>query len=198
MYTDKLQQGKKARAEIVSSLLASLFERGNLAEGERDQVQELAIRLGQALKIPEDHLASLALFAQVYDLGKVGLPDSIIHSSMHSNTGELTEAEREALHRHPESGYRIASSSPELADVADLILKHHENYDGSGYPLGLKDDAIPIECRILSVAIAYSAMTNPRPYAKTLTPAQALAELQRCAGSQFDPAAVTTFVKMMA
>jgi diguanylate cyclase (GGDEF)-like protein/PAS domain S-box-containing protein len=198
MYTDKLQQGKKARAEIVSSLLASLFERGNLAEGERDQVQELAIRLGQALKLSEDHLARLALFAQVYDLGKVGLPDSIIHSSMHSNTGELTEAEREALHRHPESGYRIASSSPELADVAELILKHHENYDGSGYPLGLKEDAIPVECRILSIAVAYSAMTNPRPYAKTLSHEEALAELKSCAGGQFDPDVVEIFVEKMA
>jgi diguanylate cyclase (GGDEF)-like protein/PAS domain S-box-containing protein len=198
MYTDKLQQGKKARAEIVSSLLSSLFERGNLAEGERDQVQELAIRLGQALKLPEDQMARLALFAQVYDLGIVALPDSVIHSSMQSNTGGLTSAEREALHRHPEIGYRIASSSPDLADVADLVLKHHENYDGKGYPLGLKGNAIPIECRILSVAVSYSAMTNPRAYAKTLNHADALAELQRCAGSQFDPEVVEAFFTMMA
>jgi diguanylate cyclase (GGDEF)-like protein/PAS domain S-box-containing protein len=197
MYTDKLQQGKKARAQIVSSLLSSLFERGNLAEGERDQVQELSIRLGQALKLPEDHLARLALFTQVYDLGKVGLPDSIIHSSMQNNKGGLTDAEREALHRHPESGYRIASASPELADVAELILKHHENYDGTGYPLGLKEDAIPVECRILSIAVAYSAMTNPRPYAETLSHEEALAELERCAGSQFDPKMVKVFAGMM-
>ncbi len=197
MYTEKLEQGKKARAEIVSSLLSSLFERGNLAEGEREQVQQLVIRLGQALKLSEDHLARLALFAQVYDLGKVGLPDSIVHSSMQSNAGELTEAEREALHRHPETGYRIASSSPELADVADFVLKHHENYDGSGYPLGLKEDAIPVECRILSIAVAYSAMTSPRPYAETLSHEEALAELKCCAGSQFDPEVVEAFAKML-
>ncbi len=198
MYTDKLQQGKKARAEIVSSLLASLFKRGNLAEGESDQVQELAIRLGQTLKLPEDNLARLALLAQVYDLGKVGLPDSIIHNSMQSKAGSLSDAEREALHRHPEIGYRIASSSPDLTDVADLILKHHENYNGSGYPLGLKEDAIPVECRILSIAIAYSAMTNPRAYADRLSHKEALAELKRCAGSQLDPEVVEVFVEMMA
>jgi len=116
---------------------------------------------------------------------------------MQNNAGNLTDAEREALHRHPESGYRIASSSPELADIAELILKHHENYDGSGYPLGLKNDAIPVECRILSIAVAYSAMTNPRPYAKTLTHEEALAELNRCAGSQFDPQFVETFVDII-
>ncbi len=127
----------------------------------------------------------------------VGLPDSIIHSSMQSNTGELSEAEREALHRHPESGYRIASSSPELADVADLILKHHENCDVSGYPLGLKDDAIPVECRILSIAVAYSAMTNPRPYAETLSHEEALAELKNCAGRQFDPQLVEAFMSIL-
>ncbi len=197
MYSDKLQQGKKARSAIVSSILSSLFDRGNLDEGERDQVQVLVVHLGEALQLSEGRMANLALLAQVYDLGKVGLPDNIIHSGMQSNADELTEAEREALHRHPETGYRIASSSPELADVADLVLKHHEKYDGSGYPLGLKGEEIPIENRILSVVIAYSAMTNPRPYAPTLTPAQALAELKRCAGSQFDPLMVETFVNLI-
>ncbi len=196
MYSDKLQQGKKARSAIVSSLLSSLFDRGNLAEGDRDQVQELAVHLGEALQLSEGRMANLILLAQVYDLGKVGLPDNLIHNDMQSNADELTEVEREALHRHPETGYRIASSSPELADVADLVLKHHEKYDGSGYPLGLKGEEIPIENRILSVVIAYSAMTNPRPYAPTLTPAQALAELKRCAGSHFDPLMVETFVNL--
>ncbi len=196
MYNNKLQHGTKARADIVSSLLASLFERGNLAEGERDQVHELSIRMGQALGLKDDRLANLALLAQVYDLGKVGLPDSTLHSNMLSKCGGLSEAEREAIHRHPEAGYRIASSSPELAGVADLILKHHENFDGSGYPVGLKGENIPTECRILAVAIAYSAMTNKRAYAETLTHEEALAELKRCAGSQFDPTIVEIFLQL--
>lgn len=197
MYTDKLQQGKKARAEIVSALLASLFGHGNLAEGDRDQVQALAIRLGQVLNLKEERLTRLALLGQVYDLGKVGLPDNLLHHRMLGKVGELSEAEREAIHRHPETGYRIATASPELLGVADYILMHHENYDGSGYPQGIKSDSIPVENRILSIAIAYSAMTNPRPYAKTLTHEEALAELKRCAGSQFDPELVKAFAGLM-
>ncbi len=84
-----------------------------------------------------------------------------------------------------------------MADIAELILKHHENYDGSGYPLGLKTDAIPIECRILAVAISYSAITNPRPYAEALSHKEALAELKRCAGSQFDPELVDIFTNIL-
>lgn len=197
MYNDKLQRSKKARAEIVSSLLSSLFERGNLAEGEREQVQELSIRLGEALKLEESRMVDLELLSQVYDLGKVGLPDSLLHNAMLTKTEELTEAEREAIFRHPETGYRIASASPDLAGVSEMVLKHHENYDGSGYPLGLKGKDIPLENRILSIAIAFSAMTNPRPYAETLTPEDALAELQRCAGIQFDPQLVEIFIEML-
>jgi len=197
MYTEKLEQGKKARTEIVSSLLASLFKRDNLAEGERAQVQELAIRLGLALKLEESRMADLELLAQVYDLGKVSLPDNLLHQSILENTEELTEAEREAIHRHPETGYRIALASPDLAGVAELILRHHENYDGSGYPLGLKGEKVPIECRILAIAIAYSAMTHPRPYAETLSHAEALAELKRCSGSQFDPQLVEIFNELI-
>ncbi len=197
MYTEKLEQGKKARTEIVSSLLASLFKRDNLAEGERAQVQELAIRLGLALKLEESRMADLELLAQVYDLGKVSLPDNLLHQSILENTEELTEAEREAIHRHPETGYRIALASPDLAGVAELILRHHENYDGSGYPLGLIGEMVPVECRILAIAIAYSAMTHPRPYGRILTHEEALAELKRCAGSQFDPQLVEIFNELI-
>ncbi len=197
MYNDKLQQGKKARKEIVSSLLSSLFERGNLAEGERNQVQELSVRMGLALKLDKSRMAELELLSQVYDLGKVGLPDNLLHSSMLTKADELTEAEREAIFRHPETGYRIASASPELAGIAEMVLRHHENYDGSGYPLGLKEEEIPLENRILSIAIAYSAMTKPRSYAEMKTHEEALDELKRCAGNQFDPVAVEAFVKMM-
>ncbi len=197
MYTEKLEQGKKARSEIVSSLMSSLFKRSIMDEGARAQVQELSIRLGMALMLEDSRMAKLELLAQVYDLGKVGLPDHLLRQSTLKNPRELTEAEREAIYRHPETVYRIAEASPDLAGVAEMILRHHENYDGSGYPLGLKGEEIPLENRILSIAIAYSAMTSPRSDSEIISHEEALAELHSCAGSKFDPKLVNVFTGMI-
>lgn len=197
MYKDKLERSKLARANIVASLLDSLYKHNNLNEGDSAQVQELCERMGQALKLNEKQMANLQLLSKVYDLGKTSMPDQHTHRNLKQKTGELTEADQEAIHRHPEIGYRIASSSPELSGVADLILRHHEKMDGSGYPLGLKGADIPIECRILAIVSAYSAMTHSRPYAKTLTSEEALTELQRYAGTQFDPQLVEVFIDIL-
>jgi len=198
MYKDKLQRGQLARAGIVSSLIEKLSERGDLGEGDATEVRLLCDRLGRALKLQKSELGNLGLLSRVFDLGKVNMPDQLIHSSLKQKAGELNEAERETIRRHPEIGYRIAASSPELIGIADLILRHHENFDGSGYPLGIEAEEIPIECRILAIAIAYSAMTHPRPYAKKLEPEEALAELKRCAGTQFDPQLVKEFIALIA
>ncbi len=198
MYDDKLKRGKLARAGIVASLVESFSVRGNLGEGDSDQVRKLCERMGQALKLDNDQAADLQLLARVYDLGKVSMPEQLIYKNLKQKTAELTEKERETIRRHPEIGCRIANSSPELIGVADLILYHHEKVDGSGYPLGLKGDEIPLECRILAIVTAYSAMTHSRPYAKTFKPAEALAELKRCAGTQFDPQLVETFLSLIA
>jgi diguanylate cyclase (GGDEF)-like protein/PAS domain S-box-containing protein len=197
MYKDKLKRSQLARAAIVDSLVNALSTRNDLGEGNSTQVQDLAEQFGRHLQLGENALNNLQTLAKVYDLGKVNMPDQLVHSSLKEKEGELTGAEREAIRRHPEIGYRIASSSPELSAVADLILHHHENYDGSGYPLGLKDDEIALECLILAIVIAYSAMTNHRPYAKKLKPMEALEELKRCAGSQFDPQLVEEFIALI-
>ncbi len=198
MYKDKLKRSQQARAAIVASLVDTLSRRKNLGEGNSAQVEELVNRFGRHLQLGKKEFANLKLLSKVYDLGKVNMPDQLMHSSLKEKEDDLTAAEREVIYRHPEIGYRIASSSPELSGVADLILHHHENYDGSGYPLGLKGDEIALECRIMAIVIAYSAMLNHRPYAKKLKPEEALAELKRCAGSQFDPQLVEEFISLIA
>jgi len=111
----------------------------------------------------------------------------------------LYEAFREYIEmkRHSEIGYIIAMSPPDLGPIAEFILKHHEWWNGQGYPLGLKGEEIPLECRILAVADAYDAMTSDRPYRSSLSQSKALAELKRCAGVQFDPKLVDKFVDLL-
>jgi HD-GYP domain-containing protein (c-di-GMP phosphodiesterase class II) len=128
----------------------------------------------------------------VHDLGKVGIPDSILFKP-----GSLTGKEWEIMRQHPEKGYRIAQATTDLAGIADLILMHHERWDGHGYPLGLAGEEIPIECRILAIADSFDAMTNDRPYRKAMPVEEALAELEKCSGTQFDPQLVAAFLEIM-
>jgi HD-GYP domain-containing protein (c-di-GMP phosphodiesterase class II) len=109
--------------------------------------------------------------------------------------GALSEDEMTEMRRHSEIGHRIAQSSPDLLPVSDWVLKHQEWWNGKGYPLGIAGEDIPVECRILAIADAYDAMTSDRPYRKAMQHAAAIAELQRCSGTQFDPVLVVLFVQ---
>ncbi|MDW7730311.1 MAG: diguanylate cyclase [Bacillota bacterium] len=192
MYRDKLYHRSSRRNQTVQALMAALSERDFISEGHADRVQELCYRMGVEVGLSSSQLSDLALLAQVHDLGKVGIPDYILFKP-----GELTFEEWEIMRMHPEKGYRIASASPDLSPVAELILKHHENWDGQGYPLGLKGEDIPVECRILSIVDAFDAMTNNRPYSKAKSESKALKELKRCSGSQFDPQLIQVFTYVL-
>lgn len=192
MYRDKLFRSTSARSQLIRTLLAALAEKDNIAGGHVERVQELCLKLGKELSLSPGQLTDLALLARVHDLGKVGIPDSILMKN-----GPLNEEEWQTMRRHAEIGYRIASSSVDLAPVAPLILRHHEHWDGSGYPLGLKGEEIPIECRILSLVDAYDAMTNDRPYSRARDKKEALAELKKGAGTQFDPSLVEKFIAIL-
>ena len=190
MYRGKLHRSQSTRSAIVQTVMTLLEARDFITEGHADRLQEMLIRLAKAAGLPESRMTDLRLLAQFHDIGKVGIPDRIL-----LKPGPLEPDEVIEMRRHCEIGHRIAQSSPDLLPVADWVLKHQEWWNGEGYPLGLAGERIPIECRILSIADAYDAMTSDRPYRKAMSHEAALTELRRCAGVQFDPALVELFLE---
>ncbi|MBO8158762.1 PAS domain S-box protein [Thermosyntropha sp.] len=189
MYREKLHSGQSTRSSIVQTLTKALEARDFITEGHGERMQDLVVAVAEAINLSENRINDLRLFAQFHDIGKVGIPDSILFKP-----APLTEEEYEIMKGHSEIGYRIALSAPELVFIADWILKHHEWWNGKGYPLGLKGNEIPLECRILAIADAYDAMTNDRPYRRAMSHEKAVEELRRCAGIQFDPWLVEEFI----
>jgi len=191
MYREKLQRDGSARNAIVQALTVSMRARDFDTEGHCERLQELAASLALSLDLSQNFVNDLFLFMRFHDLGKVGIPDNILFKH-----DRLTEEEWRQMRQHCEIGHRIASSVPDLQHIADYILKHHEWWDGRGYPLGLSGHDIPLACRILAVVDAYDAMTSKRPYARAMSHQDAISELKRCAGTQFDPKMVELFVEI--
>lgn len=192
MYRHKLFRSKSVRSSIISSLKKTLQEKTHETEEHARRVQELALQLGRKLKLSDSQLDELALLAALHDIGKIAIPNSIL---MKQDT--LTQDEWEIIRKHTEIGYRIARSSPELAHIADAILAHHERWDGTGYPRGLKGEEIPLSSRIIAITDAYDVMTHGRIYKRAISRQEALEELNRCAGSQFDPKLVKLFTDLV-
>lgn len=191
MGREKLHRIRSTRSAIVQTLVKALEARDFITEGHGDRLQDLVEGQGRAMGLPEQKLADLRLLGQFHDIGKVGIPDRILFKP-----GRLTVEERIEIQRHCEIGHRIALSSPDLVPIAEGILKHHEWWDGSGYPLGLKGAEIPVECRILSIADAYDAMTNDRPYRTGMSHEDAATRLREGKGTQFDPNLVESFIRL--
>lgn len=186
----RLFSRKRRRSGLAFSLMRERYEKSIETEQHLNRLAALSRRTGEAMNVSGDLLAQLDLLAALHDIGKVALDDAILEKP-----GALTPSERRAVETHPEIGYRIVKSSPELAPVAEYILCHHERWDGKGYPRGLSGDQIPLLSRILAVADAYDAMTSDRVYRKALTAEHALDEIQRNNGTQFDPSVVKAFIE---
>ncbi len=192
MYREKLHRKQSIRHEVIQTLRKMLEVRDFITEGHGIRMESLAVRLSEAMGLPSSGMADIRLFAQFHDIGKIGVPDSLLFKP-----GPLDPAEYEVMKRHTEIGYHIALSSVDLMPIADWVLKHHEHWDGKGYPLGLVQQEIPLECRILAIVDAYDAMTNDRPYRKAMSVTAALEDIRQCADRQFDPTIVKAFLAMM-
>jgi putative nucleotidyltransferase with HDIG domain len=172
-------------AANVHALLAALEARDGYTESHSQAVVELALAVATKLGVCGEGLIDVENAALLHDIGKIGVPDAVLHKP-----GKLTEAEWEIMRRHTAVGEQIVASMKTLAHLAPVVRAEHERWNGSGYPDGLKGEEIPLASRIILVADAYHAMTSDRPYRKALGHEAALAELERNAGSQFCPATV--------
>ena len=192
MYKHKLVESNSFRNCIISSLEKSLLEKSDETENHNYRLKKLALDIGEHLDLESEKLDELEIVARLHDIGKIAIPDSIL-----KKPGSLNKKEWNKMKEHPEIGYRIAQASQELAAIADKILAHHERWDGTGYPKGLKGEEIPLLSRIASVVDAYDAMTNDRVYRPAMPKEEAKEELINCAGTQFDPQIVDVFINQI-
>jgi len=191
MYQNKLAESRSARSAVLSALRETLQEKRHETEEHTHYITYMARLMGKALGLSPADLDRLALLSSLHDIGMITLSEDIL-----SKSGPLNEQEWAQIRKHPETGYRIARSTDELANVAEEILSHHECWDGTGYPRGLRGEEIPLLSRISAIIEAYDAMMNHRPYRKALSSKEALEELKRCAGTKFDPSLVKVFVEL--
>jgi diguanylate cyclase (GGDEF)-like protein len=190
LYGNKDSRRASAGRQTREVLLSVLHERDADLHGHLSAVARLARAVGERLGLVDAELHDLTLVAELHDVGKLAIPDSIL-----SKEGALTEDEWVFVHRHTVIGERILGSAPALARISRLVRSTHERLDGMGYPDGLSGEQIPLLSRIVSACDAFHAMIEERPYRPALSEENAIAELRRCSGTQFDPAVVEALVE---
>ena len=188
MYAQKNAGRMSATRQSKDVLLRALAERNPELRHHLSGVADLAEATAMRLRLGHDELEQVRHAAELHDVGKVAVPDAIL-----AKADRLDDGEWAFIRRHTLIGERIIAAAPALTRVAALVRSSHERWDGAGYPDGLAGEEIPLGARIIAVADAFDAMTSPRPYATARSPAAALEELRRCAGSQFDPVVVDAF-----
>lgn len=189
---------KELQTELLASRTATvcalnqLLDLKDLNTGVHStRLAEWAVRIGRDLGLDDDCLQDLEVAALLHDIGKVGIPDAILRKD-----GPLTEEERGVMRKHPEYGWTVLRVIPGFERASLFVLHHHEAYDGSGYPAGLREAEIPIGSRIVSVIDAFDAMVSSRPYRRGLSLDEAVKRLQNGVGRQFDPVVTPRFVAL--
>ena len=187
LYRDKVLEYDKQTNTMIESILNTLYKRTDESQTHTENLKKLAAPLKTALNLNQDQMSELDTLIELHDIGKISLNNTIFSDRA------LSDDEKTEIKRHPEIGYRIANALPRLKNVAYSILTHHENVDGSGYPFGLKKEAIPFLARLFRVIDSYNAMVRETSYSKAKTKKTALKELQEYSGSLYDESLVDAF-----
>jgi len=192
MYRHKLMEGKTYRKNLISSIEKMIHEKSFETEDHVSRLSALSSQIGQAIGLGDSEMAELRLLCVLHDVGKIGIPDKIL-----AKEGPLNREEWEVVRKHPEKGYNLAKATPELKNIAEAILHHHERWDGTGYPSGLKGEQIPLLARVLAIIDTFDVITHTRSYKKAQSVRAALREIDQCAGGQFDPELSRIFISIM-
>jgi HD domain-containing protein/MASE9 protein len=181
-----------SHVSVIAALLGSLAAKERSTQGHSDATMLHALAVAKALGLGPDEVAAVNLGTLFHDIGKIGIPEHIL-----LKPSALTEEEWAEMKTHPVIGANLIGEVPNLERIRPIVLAHHEHYDGSGYPNGLKGDEIPLAAQIISVADTYEALTSTRPYRQALSHADAVAELRRVAGTQLNPIVVEAFIRQI-
>ena len=182
---------RNAYVEFVGAMAIALDTRDKYTAGHSERVSAFSRSIGQELGLGNEQVAEIGIGALLHDIGKIGVPDAVLRKP-----GKLTPEEFDAIKQHPDFGYGILRSVHGFAPYLDMVRFHHENWDGSGYPLGLRGEDVPRAARIVHVADAYDAMTSDRPYRRGMAHDEAIRILRASSGSQFDPTIVDAFCRI--
>ncbi len=190
MYRNKIAENDSVRSNMIKTIMNKLHKENIKEEMHSKKVSELCQKIGKKMGLSEYEIRKLKVAGLLHDIGKIVLPEYICTKS-----GRLTKKEWDEMKRHPEIGYRIINSYHKMTELAEAILSHHERWDGTGYPKGLKGRDIPLKARIISLADSFDAMTSERPYRESFSEEEALDEIKKNSGIQFDPEICRIFVE---
>lgn len=192
MYRHKLYESSSMRSETINLIMKALFEKNNREMLHSSRVAQICQDLAMKMNLDKEIVNRIRITGLMHDIGKIAIDEKILNSSE-----TLSQEEWREIKKHPEIGYRILSSSSEFFEISRDVLQHHERWDGKGYPSGLEGEDISIQARIIAIADTYDAMMSDRAYRKAFSQKKVIAEIERCAGTQFDPEIVTAFIEMI-